>query len=206
MTSLGKRWGLRGGLLVAVTSLLIASTGVGSASAATLISDDFEDGNASGWTTTGGTWIVNWSVDTSRVLRQSSFVEDALARRGSLSLRDYTVTADVKPESFNGLPGSAGVVARASSTTTYYAFVLNANDTVALTRTANGVTQTLASARYTVDLNEWYELSLTVDGQRLTGSVGGVTLSVTDGFLYAGPAGLATTWSNTSFDNVVVED
>lgn len=204
MTSLGKRWGQRGGLLVALTSLLLATTGVGSASAATLISDDFEDGNAAGWTTTGGTWIVNWSVDSSRVLRESSFAAGALARRGSLTLRDYTVAADVRPESFNGLPGSAGVVARASSTTSYYAFVLNANDTVSLTRTIGSTTSTLASAKFTVDLDTWYRVSLTVSGQRLTGSVGDVSLSTTDGYLYQGPAGLTSTWSNSSYDDVVV--
>jgi hypothetical protein len=205
MTSSGKRWGRRGGLLVALTTALIASTGVGSASAATLIYDDFEDGNAAGWTTTGGTWIVNSLNYDSRVLRQSSFVEDALARRGSLSLRNYTVTADVSPESFNGLPGSAGVVARAASTDTYYSFVLNANDTVALTRTIDGTTQTLARAKFDVELDEWYTVSLKVSGQRLTGSVGDVSLRVTDGFLQQGPAGLSTTWANAVFDNVEVE-
>jgi pectate lyase len=206
MTSSGKKWGRLSGVLVAVTALLVVSTGVGTASAATLISDNFEDGNAAGWTTTGGTWIVNSLTDSSRVLRQSSLVAGALARTGSLSWQDYTVTAAVKPENFNGLPGWAGVVARASSTSNYYALVLKANDTVALTRTIGGTTQTLSSTKFSVDTGTWYTLSLNVDGSRLTGTVGGTSLSVSDGYLYGGPGGLTTTWTVAAFDNVVISD
>jgi hypothetical protein len=204
MTSSGKRWGRLGGLLVALTAVLVVFTGVGTASAATLGSDDFEDGNAAGWTTTGGTWIVNSLTDSSRVLRQSSLAANALARTGSLSWRDYTVTASVKPENFNGLPGWAGVVARASSTSNYYALVLKPNDTVALTRTIGGTTQTLASKKFSVDVDTWYTLSLTVDGYQLTGQVGDTTLSAYDGYLSGGPAGLTTTWTVAAFDNVVI--
>jgi hypothetical protein len=190
---------------VILTALLVVFTGVGSASAATLRADDFEDGDAAGWTTTGGTWIVNLG-ESSRVLRQSSFVAGALARTGSLAWRNYTISAAVKPESFNGLPGFAGVVVRASSTSNYYALVLKADDTVALTRTVNGTTQTLASARVAVNTGTWYTLKLDVEGSRLTGSVGGVSVAAYDGFLYGGPAGLLTTWTTASFDSVVVTD
>jgi hypothetical protein len=184
---------------------MVMFTGVGTASAATLVTDNFDDGDAAGWTTTGGTWIVNLA-DDGRVLRQSSFAAGALARRGSLAWHDYTVTAEVLPENYNGLPGWAGVVARASSTSNYYALVIKSNDTAAITRTTNGVTQTLASVRITTDAGSWYTLSLTVDGTRLSGSVNGTTLSATDGFLTGGPAGLTTTWTNASFDEVVVAD
>jgi len=95
-------------------------------------------------------------------------------------------------------------VARAGSTTNYYAAVLRADGTLAVTRTVNGTTLTLASARVSVDLDTWYTVSLAVSGTRLTGSVGGTSVSATDGFLYQGPAGLTTTWSVTSFDNVAV--
>jgi hypothetical protein len=203
MTSSGKRWGRFGGLLVILAALLVVVAGVGTASAATLNADDLEDGDTAGWTTTGGTWIVKWD-GSSRVLRQSSLAENALARRGSASWRDYTVTAEVKPESFNGLPGFAGVVARAQSTTNYYALVLRPDDTAALIRTVGGVSQTLASLQVSVDAGTSYTLSLGVDGQRLTGSVDGASITATDGFLHGGPAGLVTTWTTASFDDVMV--
>jgi glycosyl hydrolase family 59 (putative galactocerebrosidase) len=205
MTSSGKRRRRLGGPLVILAVLLAVFTGAGSASAATLAADDFEDGNAAGWTTTGGTWIVNWD-GSSRVLRQSSLAANALARVGSVSWRNYTVTADVKPESFNGMPGFAGVVARAQSTSDYYALVLRPNDTAALTRTVGGTTQTLATLKTSIEAGTWYTLSLGVDGRKLTGSVNGASITATDGFLYGGPAGFVTTWTTASFDEVVVAD
>ena len=106
MPSSGKRWARVGAPAIAA-AVLAVFTGVGTASAATLVSDDFEDANASGWTTTGGTWIVNLD-GANHVLRQSSLVSGALARTGTYSWHDYTVTAAVKPGSFNGLPGWVG--------------------------------------------------------------------------------------------------
>ena len=188
-----------------VAALLAVFTGAGAASAATLRADDFEDGDAAGWTTTGGTWIVNLD-GSNHVLRQSSLAANALARTGSPSWQDYSVTAEVKPESFNGLPGFAGIVARASSTSNYYALVLQPNDTAALTRMVGGRSQTLATLPVSVDTGRWYTLALTVDGQQLTGSIDGASFSATDGFLHGGPAGLVTTWTTASFDEVVIAD
>ena len=205
MTSSGKRRVRLGGALAIVAALLAVFTGVGAASAATLRADDFEDGDAAGWTTTGGTWIVNLD-GPNHVLRQSSLAANALARTGSPSWQDYRVTAQVKPESFNGLPGFAGVVARAGSTSNYYALVLRPNDTASLTRTVGGRSQTLASLPVSVDTGRWYTLSLAVNGQQLTGSVDGAAFSATDGYLLSGPAGLTTTWTTTSFDDVLVTD
>jgi hypothetical protein len=198
------RWWHRGGLLAVLVALLVTTAGIGAASAATLASDDFEDGNAAGWTTTGGTWIV--VREDSRVLHQSSLAANALARTGQPGWRDYTVTAQVKPTSFNGMPGFAGVVARAQSTSAYYALVVRPDDTVALLRVIGGTASTLATKRLAVAEDATYTLSLRVDGQRLTGRAGGVELAATDGFLYTGPAGLVTTWTTASFDDVTITD
>lgn len=195
-----RRW-YRGGLLVTLVALFLAA-GAGSASAATLTSDDFEDGNAAGWTTTGGTWVIK--NEESRVLHQSSLAANALARTGQIDWRDYTVAADVKPVSFNGLPGFVGVVARAQSTTTYYALVLRPDNTAALTRTVGGSSTTLATARVAVSTGTSYRLALRTASRTLTGWVNGVELTASDSFISAGPAGLVTTWTTASFDNVSV--
>jgi hypothetical protein len=60
-----------------------------------LFADDFEDGNADGWTKSGGSWAV--VSDGSQVYRQSGTSSDARARAGSTSLTNYTVQARVKP-------------------------------------------------------------------------------------------------------------
>lgn len=203
MTVSGRRRVRLGGASAALAAVLAVFTGAGAASAATLRSDDFEDGDAAGWTPTGGTWIVNLD-GTNHVLRQSSLAADALTRNGSPAWRDYRVTAEVRPESFNGLPGFAGVVARAGSAGDHYALALRPNDTAALIRTVGGRSQTLATLAVAVDEGRWYRLSLTVDGQQLTGSVDGASFGATDGFLYGGPAGLLTTWTTASFDDVVI--
>ncbi|MBE1489465.1 hypothetical protein [Plantactinospora soyae] len=186
-----------------LVALLLAVTGVGTASAATLASDDFEDGNAAGWVTTGGTWIV--TREESRVLRQSSLAGNALARTGQPGWRDYTIVAEVRPDSFNGMPGSVGVVARAQSSSTFYALVLRPNNTVALIRTVGGRSTTLAAASMTVAADRSYTLVLRTAGQTLTGLVGGVRLTASDGFILSGPAGLVTTWTIASFDDVSVD-
>jgi hypothetical protein len=190
-------------MLVGLVVLAVAAFGAGTASAATLTADNFEDGNAAGWTTTGGTWAV--AQESSKVLRQSSLAANAVARTGSLSWQNYTVKADVKPSSYNGMPGFAGIVARAQSSSTYYALVLRPDDSVALIRSINGESSTLSSAPLAVSAGTTYTLSLRVAGQSLTGQVNGVRVTASDAFnLTAGPAGLVTTWTMTSFDNVSV--
>src|SRR5215207_5351261 len=51
-----------------------------SAQTQTLFTDNFEDGDAKGWTKSGGTWTV--VTDGSRVYKQSSTSSDARARAG----------------------------------------------------------------------------------------------------------------------------
>lgn len=196
----------RGGLLTALTAvltaLLVGVVGAGAASAATLAADNFEDGNAAGWTTTGGTWIV--VNEDSRVLRQSSYAANALARTGAPGWRDYIVSADVRPISFNGLPGHVGVVARAQSTNTYYALVLRPDNTAALLRVVSGRAATLATMPVAVRAGATYDLTFRLVGNALTGWVEGVGFSATDNFILQGPAGLTTTWASASFDNAWV--
>jgi len=198
-------WKRRGGLLVTVVAaFLVVASVASSASAAAVITDNFEDGDAAGWTTTGGTWIVNSYIADSRVLRQSSLAVNAQARRGPISWQDYTVEATVTPDNFNGLPGFAGITARAQSTTVYYALVLRPNDTAALIRTIGGVPITLADVDVEVTADTSYQLSLRVVDQTLTGSVDGVELSARDGFILGGQAGLITSYTSAYFDDVVV--
>lgn len=197
-----RRW-YRGGLLVTAAVLAFTAFGAGTASAANLASDDFEDGTASGWTTTGGTWLV--AQDGTLVLRQASMASNALARTGQPGWNDYTITAQVKAGSFYGLPGFVGVVARAQSTSNYYALVLRPNDTLALTRTIGGSSTVLASAPVSVEAGTWYTLRLTVNDREISGSANGVRVSASDSFNLSGPAGLVTTWTTASFDNVSID-
>ena len=83
-----------------------------------LFSDNFEDGNANGWTKSGGSWSVG--SDGSFVYRQSGTGSDARARAGSTSMTNYSVQARVKPLAFNGTNRFVALLARAQSMTSYY--------------------------------------------------------------------------------------
>ena len=189
--------------LAAALAALVVVTAGQVAFAATLFSDDFEDGNAAGWTTSGGTWSV--VSDGSFVFRQSGTSADALARAGSSSWTDYTVTAQVEPLAFGASTRFVALLARVQSNTAYYYLALQGDGTLVLGRRVSGTLTTLASTPFAVATGTRYSLSLTVAGSALTGSVGGgPSLSATDGQFSTGQVGFATRFASGELDNVVV--
>ncbi len=169
----------RRGLLLALGAALAAAALVlgmtTGASAATLFSDDFEDGNSTGWTTNGGSWSV--VTDGSRVLRQSSTSSDARALAGTASWTDYSVQARVKPTAFNGSNRFVAVLARVQSSTSYYYLALRSNNTVELKRLVGGSSTTLDTASVGVSAGTLYTLRLEVTGSTLRGYVNGALLT-----------------------------
>ncbi|MEU8077032.1 family 16 glycoside hydrolase [Catellatospora citrea] len=177
----------------------------GTANAATLFNDDFNDGNSSGWTTSGGTWSV--AADGTPVLRQAGTSSDARARAGSTAWANYTVTARVKLTAVNGTNRFAALLARAQSNTSYYYLALRTNNTVELKKLVGGSSTTLASAAVTVTTGAWHTLSLKASGSSLQGAVdGGVTVSATDSQFATGQIGVATYNAAANFDDVLVAD
>ena len=66
------------------------------------LTEDFDDGNAMGWTPTGGTWSV--ATDGSKIYRQMTNTASLLARSAwntTVSGANQSVQASVKPLSFN---------------------------------------------------------------------------------------------------------
>src|SRR4029434_2819240 len=122
------------GLSIAITLVgavlaLVLSLGA-EAQNQTLFTDDFEDGNANGWSKSGGSWAV--VSDGSLVYRQSGTSSDAEARAGSTSMTNYSVQARVKPLGFNGSNRHAALIARAQSSTNYYYLALTNSNQLAL--------------------------------------------------------------------------
>ena len=195
-------------LLVAgagATAVALAASLTGAAYAATLFSDDFADGNANGWTVSGGSWSV--VTDGTPVYQQSGTSSDARARAGSTTWTNYTVTARVKPTAVNGTNRFVAVLARAQSATSYYYLALRSNNTVELKKLVNGSSTTLATAGTTFSLNTWYTLSLEVTGSTLRGSVnGGAPLTATDTQYTSGQIGVATFNASARFDDIAVND
>jgi pectate lyase len=188
----------------AVTLVAAVVAFSGGAQAATLFTDNFEDGNSGGWTTSGGTWSV--AADGSQVLRQSGTSSDARARAGQASWTDYTVTAKVKPTAFSGSNRFAAVLARAQSATSYYYVALRSNNTVELKKLVNGTATTLASTSLGVSAGSAYTVSLQVAGSTLRSTVnGGAALTATDTAFAAGGIGVATFYTAADFDDVSVD-
>jgi pectate lyase len=189
-------------LIAALAAAVLAGVaGVATtASAATLFSDDFNDGNANGWTTSGGAWSVS-----SGIYGQTGTSSDARARAGQASWANYTVTARIRPNAFNGGNRFVALVARAQSNTSYYYVALRSNNTVELKRLVGGSATTLASASLSVSIGTWYTVSLTVNGSSLSSRVnGGTPLTASDSQFSGGQIGVATFNASASFDDVIV--
>jgi pectate lyase len=165
------------------------------AHAANLFEDNFDDGNASGWTTSGGSWAV-----VSGAYNQTGTSSDAKAQAGSTSWTNYGVQARVRVNTF-GSNGSraAGVAARAQSLSNFYSLVL----TPTAVQIRRG-TSVLASAAHTTATGTFYTLLLNVSGSTLSGSVNGTQLVSTSDSTYAsGRAGLVSSYAAATFDDLV---
>ncbi|GAB4048181.1 pectate lyase family protein [Catellatospora paridis] len=186
---------------VLATTVAVSAVAVSRADAASLFSDDFNDGNASGWSTSGGSWSVS-----GQNYRQSSTGADAKAQVGTASWTDYTVQARVQPVAFGNSTRAAGITARAQNMTSFYALVLAGSGTAQLRRVSGGGTTTLASAPVSVSTGTWYTLALRVSGSQLTGSVNGTALvSASDTTFATGRIGLVASYTSALFDDVTVE-
>ncbi|HEX6682326.1 MAG TPA: hypothetical protein VF062_06000 [Candidatus Limnocylindrales bacterium] len=178
----------------------------GSANAATLFSDNFEDGNADGWSKSGGEWSV--ATDGTRVFQQSK-LDSELAREfaGSSGWTNYTVSARVKPTAFDGTGRYAGIAARSTGSTTMYRLVLtNANR--AELQMVNGSTVALiGGVGLTVSAGTWYTLSITVSGSTISGRVNNTQVGSGNNSQYgSGRIALLTFHATARFDDVLVTD
>jgi len=192
------RVALAAGVSVAVAALVF-TLGTVAANAATLFSDDFNDGNANGWTTSGGSWSVSGGLYT-----QSGTGASAKALAGSSSWTTVTASARVRVNSFSTSSSRGlGIAARATSTSNFYALMLTPNSV----QIRRGATTVLASAAFSPATGTFYTLSLSATGGSLVGSVNGSqVVSTSDSSITAGRVGLIANFAAGSFDDVLVTD
>ncbi|MEU7979866.1 right-handed parallel beta-helix repeat-containing protein [Micromonospora sp. NPDC049081] len=190
-------------VLVPVVALLVGP--VTTASAATVFSDDFTDGDTAGWSKSGGTWTV--VTDGSPAVRQSNAgSENARLFAGSSGWTDYLVQARVKPLSL-GTGGQVGLLARASGATRYYRLALLPGNQVQLQAVNGGAVTVLAGIVHPVTTGTWHTLVVEVVGSTVRGRVDGVFVGeVTSSLIGAGRIGLQTAYASASFDDVLVRD
>jgi pectate lyase len=191
------RIALAAGASAVITALVFTVGTV--AYAATLFSDDFNDGNANGWTTSGGSWSVS-----SGIYSQSGTSASAKALAGSTSWTTATVSARVRANTFSSSTSRGiGIAARAQSTSSFYALVL----TPSSAQIRKGATTVLASASFSTATGTFYTLSLSATGSSLVGSVNGTQLlSASDSSFATGRVALLANYTAGSFDDVLVSD
>ncbi|WP_329105064.1 DUF1080 domain-containing protein [Micromonospora sp. NBC_01699] len=190
---------------VAAGALSVAAVtyGMPYAFADTLLSDTFEDGNSNGWSKSGGSWSV--VTDGSLVYRQTGQSSDARTLVGQPSWTDYGVQARVRPTGYNGANRHVGVVARAQSSSSYYALVVTSGGAVQLVKRAGGDPVALGTGSASVPVGSWATLRLDAVGSSLRGYVNGnLAVQATDAGFSSGRAGLATSYASASFDDVEV--
>lgn len=168
-----------------------------------LLRDEFADGDAAGWRTSGGRWQVADEAGLS-VYRQSGTSSDARARAGDAGWTDYSVTARVRPGGVGSDRSRIGVLARVQDDRSYYYLTLRGNHTIELGKVVRGRLTPLASAPAAVNPGYWSALTLVVKGGTLVGSGGGRSLSAADTELGAGRIGLTASYAAAAFDDVVV--
>ncbi len=173
----------------------------------TLLSDDFQDNNANGWNPmksvlTDGTLCYDVPAAT-------------LSTAGLTTWTDQTIAARMKVVQFGGTSNSyrAGIVARYTSSSSYYALAIDGQSTNKLTlRKGTSTISGCADVAAGVTANSWATLKLEVSGGATTtlksyvNNVLKQTCTISSGALTAGSIGVQTVGSNTSarFDDVLV--
>jgi pectate lyase len=203
--------GITAVLVATAVGLVLATTMP--AQAATLFFDDFEDGNANGWTTSGGSWSV--VQDATKVLRQASSSSDARAIAGltGIGAGPFTILqGTVKPTGSLGGSRAAALLTKVKDANTYYYLALRSG-TLELGKRLNGAVTVLATTPFTPATGTWYSLTInTFFSDRVTGSVSGpagsasVTALGAVGPEYGTKVGFWARSTSAMFDEIKLSD
>jgi hypothetical protein len=168
------------------------------------LTDDFEDGNANGWTTVGGTWSV--VTDGNYVYQQSNNAAGSFgAYRGNSTWSNYSVQAKTKITSFGTSP-SAILRARYADSNNYYLLLVNGTQMI-LKKKVGGTVTDLATADYVnVNANTWYTFKLVVNGTMIEGWMDGKRVIGThDSALTSGHPNLGGSNVAVRYDDLLVK-
>jgi pectate lyase C len=193
-------------VLLLCLSLVMSLAAIYPASAATIFSDNFDDGNANGWSTQNGSWSV--SQDNGNYSYYQSSSNEGRAWAGNASWTNYSVEADVKIVNFNG-SNRAYVAGRWKDANNFYAASLynSSGGKLEIRKKVNGSTSTLTSKAFPLTTNKWYKVKLEMNGSTIRMYVDGVLqLTATNSDLSSGMIGLVGYKAATRYDNIVVSD
>ncbi len=171
--------------------------------AATLFSDNFDDGNANGWTATTGSWSV--VQDNGSYVYYQSSTNEGRSSTGSGSWTNYTVEAKVKVDNFNG-SNRAYLCGRWVDANNYYCASLSSSK-LEIRKKVSGSSSTLVSLDSTQTTGTWYTVKLELNGSTIKFYLNGtLKLTASDTSLGSGAIGLIAYKVVAKYDDVVVAD
>jgi hypothetical protein len=187
--------------------------GAGGAGPTTLFIDDFEDGDADGWSPTAGSWSI--ASDGTDVYQQSDAgsTSQYLSAFAGTCWDDQVVEARVKIVSFGGnsTSNAAGVYARYVSAQTHYLIGMDSGNNGELFIGRRIQSTSSAPERVATKTNmhwvagTWYTLRLEVIGSSLKAYLDdALQLETTDTQITSGGVALGARHVNVRFDDVRV--
>jgi hypothetical protein len=172
---------------------------------ANLSQDDFQDGDANGWSTTPGSSFSVASSGTFRFYRQSSVTGNSTALWQNTIGTDQSIQADITPRAFDGADRWFGLATRYSDINNYYYVTARSGGSVQLKRMRAGTFTTLGSAALPVAIGTTNRIRLEAVGDHVRVLVDDrPVIQVRDASLSGGRPGLMTYKTRADFDNVVV--
>ena len=168
-----------------------------------LFFDDFQDGNALGWTEVAGTWFMA-DVGGSWLYMQTDMASFGISVNGNAAWSDYILSADVSHVG----PGtrSVGLIVRYQDASNYYFAIYERNLGLwRFYRRVNGGNTLLASTSKSWPASTYHRIRVNVKGNRFIVIDNDTTvIDITDGSLATGKIGLRTYQNIGIFDNVLV--
>lgn len=161
------------------------------------IFDNFDDGNYTGWTVSGG----SWSVPSTELYHGSTTVTGLVLRPEALTNQIFE--AKVKVTSGQ----SVYLVFRYQDSQNYYMLNLRTtDDQIRFSKYRTGVFYTTAQINYALTSNTWYMVRLVVTDKTAVGYVNcEPVITVTDNYMVStGKSGLRTYQTKAYFDDVMV--
>ncbi|MDR6553898.1 fibronectin type III domain-containing protein [Paenibacillus qinlingensis] len=171
-----------------------------------LLSDDFEDGNANGWSVNGGTWSVVTDSSTKAYYNSDSSATSR-SYAGTSTWANYSVSAKVKVSAWDSTNSKVGLMARyIDNSNSYILFYNKANNNVIIRKRVSGVNTTLDSALVSaLSTGVYHTFTLEVNGSTINAYLNGALVaSGTDSSLTSGYPGLYVEFQKTYFNDVVV--
>jgi hypothetical protein len=169
-----------------------------------LTQDDFQDGDANGWSTTPGSTFVVADGGASLVYRQTNQSGNAAALLQIAGGDDQSIQVDVTPRAFNGADRWFGLVARYSDANNYYYVTARSGGALQLKKMVGGTYSTLASATIPVAVGHTNRLRLEAIGAHVRVFLDNeLVIHVRDSELSGGTPGVMTYKTSADFDNVL---